>query len=199
MLNPSEKKFPDPHQDGFSKAVFGFWVYIMTDCVLFGTLFATYAVLKNSTFFGVTSNDIFNIHFALLETLVLLTSSFTCGIVMLKAHNEDKTGALKWLLLTFLLGLSFIFLEFYEFSQLLNEGHSWEKSAFLSSFFTLVGTHGLHVSLSLLWLGNLVFQIFKKGITSHTLRRLTCFSYFWHFLDIVWIFIFTIVYLMGVL
>jgi cytochrome o ubiquinol oxidase subunit 3 len=192
-------KYPDPHHDTYSKAVFGFWVYIMTDCILFSVLFATYAVLHNSTFGGATSKDIYDLNYALIETLLLLTSSFTAGIVMLKAYKKEKSQTLVWLFITFLLGLAFVVMEVHEFRQLYLEGHSWTKSAFLSSFFTLVGTHGFHVSMGLLWMVVLGFQLFFKGITNHTFRRLTCFSYFWHFLDIVWIFIFTIVYLMGVI
>lgn len=192
-------KYPDPHHDTYSKAVFGFWVYIMTDCILFSVLFATYAVLHNSTFGGATSKDIYDLNYALIETLLLLTSSFTAGIVMLKAYKKEKSQTLVWLFITFLLGLVFVVMEVHEFRQLYLEGHSWTKSAFLSSFFTLVGTHGFHVSMGLLWMVVLGFQLFFKGITNHTFRRLTCFSYFWHFLDIVWIFIFTIVYLMGVI
>jgi cytochrome o ubiquinol oxidase subunit 3 len=192
-------KYPDPHHDTYSKAVFGFWVYIMTDCILFSVLFATYAVLHNSTFGGATSKDIYDLNYALIETLLLLTSSFTAGIVMLKAYQKEKSQTLVWLFITFLLGLAFVVMEVHEFRQLYLEGHSWTKSAFLSSFFTLVGTHGFHVSMGLLWMVVLGFQLFFKGITNHTFRRLTCFSYFWHFLDIVWIFIFTIVYLMGVI
>ena len=191
--------YPDPHHDTYSKAVFGFWVYIMTDCILFAVLFATYAVLHNNTFGGVTSKDIYDIRYALIETLLLLSSSFTAGIIMLKANKKEKTKALYWLFVTFLLGLAFVVMEIIEFREFYLEGHSWENSAFLSSFFTLVGTHGLHVSMGLLWLIVLGFQIMFKGITGPTFRRLSCFSYFWHFLDIVWIFIFTIVYLMGVI
>lgn len=192
-------KYPDPHHDTYSKAVFGFWVYIMTDCILFAVLFATYAVLHKNTFGGVTPKEIYDLNYALVETLLLLTSSFTAGIVMLKVHKKEKNAAIAWLFMTFLFGLSFVIMEIHEFRHLALEGHSWSKSAFLSSFFTLVGTHGFHVSMGLLWMSVLGFQLFFKGIKDSTVRRLTCFSYFWHFLDIVWIFIFTIVYLMGVM
>ncbi len=195
----SKINYPDPYHDTYSKAVFGFWVYIMTDCILFAVLFATYAVLHNNTFGGVTSKDIYDIHYALIETLLLLASSFTSGIVMLKAYKKEKTKTLIWLLVTFLFGLSFVVMEIIEFRHLYLNGYTWENSAFLSSFFTLVGTHGFHVSMGLLWIVVLGFQVIFKGLTGPTFRRLSCFSYFWHFLDIVWIFIFTIVYLMGVM
>lgn len=191
-------KFPDPHQDAFSRTVLGFWSYLMTDCVLFATLFTTYAVLHTNTFGGVSSHDIFHLPTALAETLILLFSSVTSGLGMLAACRSDKKKLLFWFTIAFLLGLSFVVLEVNEFSQLVHEGHSWRASAFLSSFFTLVGTHGLHVSLGLLWMIVLMAQILFAGINVTTFRRLVCFSMFWHFLDLIWIFIFTFVYLLGV-
>ena len=180
-----------------SKTIFGFWVYLMTDCVLFATLFATYAVLRNSTFGGPSGSDLFSLPFVLVETLILLASSFTCGLAMLAAHRKDQTKTLLWFGVTFLLGIAFLSLELTEFSHLVNEGNSWTRSAFLSAFFTLVGTHGLHITAGLLWMAVMMFTITKQGLVNSTLRRLTMLSLFWHFLDIIWIFIFTIVYLMG--
>lgn len=190
---------PDPHQDTYSKTVLGFWMYLMTDCILFGSLFTTYAVLHNSTFGGPTSRDIFSLSTSFTETMILLLSSVTCGFGMLSALQNKKNRVIAWFAVAFLLGASFIALELNEFSHLVQEGNSWQKSAFLSSFFTLVGTHGLHVSIGLLWMSVMIAQVFFLGITIDTFRRLVVFSMFWHFLDLVWIFIFTFVYLMGVI
>lgn len=189
---------PNHDEETFSKTIFGFWIYLMTDCVLFATFFATYAVLHNNTDGGPGAELLFHLPFALVETLILLTSSFTCGLAMLAAHSGNKSKVLLWLFVTFLLGLAFLGMELTEFSNLVAEGNSWKRNAFLSSFFTLVGTHGLHIASGLLWMGVMMAQISFRGITAATMRRLTCLSMFWHFLDIIWIFIFTIVYLMGV-
>lgn len=183
--------------DTSSKTVFGFWVYLMTDCVLFASLFATYAVLRHNSFGGATEHELFKLPFVLAETLILLTSSYTAGMAIAAAHRQNRTLLVSWLACTFLLGVSFLGLELYEFTNLVHEGHSWHASAFLSSFFTLVGTHGLHISVGLLWLSVLIWSIWKKGLTETVHKRLTLFSLFWHFLDIVWIFIFTMVYLLG--
>jgi cytochrome o ubiquinol oxidase subunit 3 len=177
--------------------IFGFWVYLMTDLVLFATLFATYAVLHNNTAGGEGAGELFSMPFVLVETLILLTSSFTCGLAMLALHKGNKNQVLTWFGVTFLLGLAFISMELYEFRHLVAEGHSWRESGFLSAFFTLVGTHGLHITIGLLWMGTLMYKLWQKGITATNTRRFTLLSLFWHFLDIVWIFIFTFVYLMG--
>jgi cytochrome o ubiquinol oxidase subunit 3 len=179
------------------KITFGFWVYLMTDLIMFAALFAAYAVLRHNTFGGLSEKQLFNLPFVLIETLILLTSSFTCGLGMLAARNASKLKTLTAFGITFLLGAAFLTMELSEFSHLVTDGNSWQKSAFLSSFFTLVGTHGLHIASGLLWLGILFIYILAKGINASAIRKLTLFSMFWHFLDIVWIFIFTIVYLMG--
>lgn len=181
-----------------SKNYLGFWIYIMTDCVVFGTLFATYIVLRNNTDGGVGASDIFDLPFVLTETLILLTSSFTCGLALIAAHKGNKKHALTFLFATALLGLSFLGMEIKEFSHLISEGHDWQGSAFLSSYFTLVGTHGLHITVGLLWMFIMMQQIYTRGLENNTLRRVSLLSLFWHFLDIVWIFIFSIVYLLGV-
>lgn len=182
-----------------SKTVFGFWVYLMTDCVLFASLFATFAVLRSNTFGGPPGSELFSLPYVLAETLILLTSSFTCGLAMLAAHRKDKDQVLLWFGLTFALGLAFLGMEVTEFTKLAHEGNSWQRSGFLSSFFTLVGTHGLHITAGLVWMGALVSQIYKKGLGGSSMKRLTMLSLFWHFLDVVWIFIFTIVYMIGAL
>jgi cytochrome o ubiquinol oxidase subunit 3 len=180
-----------------SKNVFGFWVYIMTDCVLFASLFATFAVLRSNTYGGPGGSELFSMPFVLAETLVLLTSSFTCGLAMLAVHRRDKTQVLAWFALTFLLGAVFLGLELHEFGNLVNEGNSWRRSGFLSAFFTLVGTHGLHITFGLVWMAILMRRVFMHGIHGSSVRRLMMLGMFWHFLDVIWIFIFTIVYMIG--
>jgi cytochrome o ubiquinol oxidase subunit 3 len=187
----------EDHPD--SKTYFGFWIYLMNDCILFSVLFATYAVLHGGTYGGPTSKDLFDLPFALGETLALLFSSFTSGLAILGANRQCKKTALFWLGLTFLFGAIFLGMELHEFSDFVREGHSWRASAFLSAFFTLVGTHGLHITCGLLWILVLMAQIHFRGFGHNQMRRLSCFRLFWHFLDLVWIFIFTFVYLMGVL
>lgn len=184
------------HDD--SKVTLGFWTYLMTDCILFAGLFATYIVLRGNAYGGSNGADLFNMPSVLAETLILLTSSFTCGLAILAARQRRRIIPLLLLAVTFLLGLSFLTIELTEFRQLVADGHSWQASAFLSAFFTLVGTHGLHITIGLIWLLVVVWQIVNQGFTDNVLRRLTLFSLFWHFLDIIWIFIFSIVYLMGV-
>lgn len=182
----------------FHKVEFGFWLYLMTDCILFSMLFATYGVLHNATAGGPTAREIFSLPYSLIETLILLTSSLTCGLGMLSFYKKKKAHVVFWFALTFILGASFLAMELNEFTHMVKEGHSWERSAFLSSFFTLVSTHGLHITFGLLWILVMIYQVIIKGFTYPTLRRFTCLSLFWHFLDLIWIFIFTFVYLMGV-
>ena len=182
-----------------SKSLFGFWIYIMTDCVLFASLFATYAVLHGNTYVGPGAKELFSLNFILAETLILLTSSFVCGLAMLAARRGDKRQVLMLFGLTFVLGLAFLGLEMTEFHHLYAEGNSWRRSGFLSAFFTLVGTHGAHITSGLIWMGVMMVRVRQNGLTPVSLRRLGLLSLFWHFLDIIWIFIFTIVYLMGAL
>jgi cytochrome o ubiquinol oxidase subunit III len=179
------------------KTLFGFWVYLMTDCVLFASLFAAFAVLRANTNGGPSSEDLFSLSFVLKETLILLTSSFLCGLGILSARRGQKNLVYLFFGLTFLLGIAFLVLELHEFNNLYNEGNSWRRSAFLSSFFTLVGTHGAHISAGLIWMGVMMARVKKLGLSASNIKRLTMLSLFWHFLDIVWIFIFTVVYFMG--
>jgi cytochrome o ubiquinol oxidase subunit 3 len=179
--------------------ILGFWLYLMTDLVLFAALFATFLVLRGNTFGGVSGREIFDLPFALKETLILLASSFSVGIALLAAAGDKTREALGWLAATALLGVWFIALEVGEFAALIAEGHGPDASGFLSSYFTLVGTHGFHVMVGLIWMCALMFKIAQVGFTRHTARKLALLATFWHFLDIVWIFIFTIVYLLGVL
>ena len=189
------------HEEAGATKVFGFWLYLMTDCVLFATLFAGYAVLHEQFAGGVTGRDIFDLKDVGIETAFLLFSSVTYGFAMLSAHRGSKPAVLAWLAITFLFGAGFIGMEIREFSSLIAEGHGPDKSAFLSAFFTLVGTHGGHVTFGLIWMATLMFQltVLGKELNAVYISRLACLSLFWHFLDIVWICVFTVVYLLGVL
>jgi cytochrome o ubiquinol oxidase subunit 3 len=200
LLEPNpDTSHPDPHQDTYSKTTLGFWIYLMTDCLLFTCLFLTYALFHNETFGGPGSRELFSLKTAFTETMILLFSSVTCGFALLNAVRNKSTHVIAWLAVTFILGASFVALELHEFVQFVHEGNSWTVSAFLSSFFALVGTHGLHVSIGLLWMGVMMVQIYNLGISVNTFRRLVIFGMFWHFLDLIWIFVFTLVYLMGVI
>ncbi|MFT4718266.1 MAG: cytochrome o ubiquinol oxidase subunit 3 [Rickettsiales bacterium] len=180
-----------------SNNIFGFWVYLMSDCVLFATLFATYAVLAPNVFGGPSGRELFNLEFVLVETFILLFSSFSCGLAIIASYKKSVKETIFWFFITFLLGASFIAMEIYEFLHLIHQGHTPGSNAFLSIFFTLVGTHGFHVTAGLVWLVILMIQIKKYGFTDMTRSKIICFGLFWHFLDLIWIFVFTIVYLMG--
>lgn len=179
------------------RVTFGFWVYLMSDCVLFAGLFATYTVLHTSTFGGPGVDSIVRLHYVATETLLLLASSFTVGLAVLAAHAGKKKQTLVALAATLLLGLGFLGMELGEFITLAGEGSGPGRSAFLSSFFTLLGTHGLHVALGAVWMLVLMAHVAYRGLAAGTTRKLMCLALFWHFLDIIWIFIFTFVYLMG--
>jgi len=178
---------------------YGFWLFVLSDMVLFSALFATYASLVHATDGGPTTNQLFHRDLVAVETMALLLSSFVCGLAMITAKRANMVWTQVWLVLTGLLGLVFIGIELYEFSSMIAEGAGPQRSAFLSSFFTLVGCHGAHVTAGLLWLGTMMAQIWAKGFQPHIMRRLLCFSVFWHALDIIWVAIFTIVYLIGTL
>ena len=189
----------DHDTEATSKVVFGFWVYIMSDCILFSCFFASYAVLHANVFGGPGSKELFDLNYVMIETFLLLTSSFTYGLATLAMTKENKAQVMLWLFFTFLLGLGFIGMEINEFHHLIIEGNGPSRSAFLSSFFGLVGLHGLHVTCGLIWMALLMVQVYKRGLTAIVKRKLSCLSLFWHFLDIIWIFVFTVVYLMGVM
>lgn len=186
------------HDVTASKNIFGFWIYLMTDCVLFGTLFATFVVLRNGAHSGPTSQELFNLPYVLLETMVLLASSFVCGLSLLAVRNKQINKAALGFVVTLILGSIFLGLEINEFSHLVAEGYGWQVNGFLSAYFTLVGTHGLHILFGLIWLLVLVIKIAKNGIGTKNQHQLIMLGIFWHFLDIIWIFIFTIVYMLGV-
>lgn len=185
----------DHEAEATDRVMFGFWVYLMTDLLMFAVLFAVYAVLHGNTLGGETGRELFSLPLALSETLILLTSSFTCGIAMIAARQRNKFQTLLWFGVTFLLGLAFLSIELYEFAEFIHEGHTMQTNAFLSSFFVLVGTHGLHITSGLLWMGITLIYVMKRGLNNNMVRKLSMLSLFWHFLDIVWIFIFTVVYM----
>jgi cytochrome o ubiquinol oxidase subunit III len=186
------------YPDSVAIQTFGFWIYLMSDLILFATLFATFAVLGRNYAGGPTGKELFHLPYLLGETLFLLCSSVTYGLVMLAVHDGKKRWGLIGLAVTFLLGLGFVSMEIHEFHGLVAAGFGPDKSAFLSSFFTLVGTHGAHVTCGLIWMAAMIGQVAVKGLTSPVQSRLMRLSMFWHFLDIIWIGIFSIVYLMGV-
>ena len=177
----------------------GFWLYLMSDCLIFAALFATYGVLGRTYAAGPTGAQLFDLTLVAINTAFLLLSSITFGFAMLRKQQKDVRGTLVWLGITGVLGLCFLGLEIYEFAHLIGQGATPQRSAFLSAFFALVGTHGLHVMFGVIWLVVLMVQISKHGLIPENNRRLMCLSMFWHFLDVVWIGVFTFVYLMGVL
>jgi cytochrome o ubiquinol oxidase subunit III len=187
------------HHDTVAMQTLGFWLYLMSDLIIFATLFATYAVLGRNYAGGPTGKELFELPYVLGETLLLLFSSVTYGLVMLAVHDGKKKWVQIGLAITFLLGLGFVSMEINEFYRMIAEGHGPNHSAFLSSFFTLVGTHGTHVTFGLIWMAVMMGQVAVKGLTSPVRSRLMRLSMFWHFLDIIWIGIFSIVYLMGVM
>lgn len=180
-----------------SDETLGFWLYLMTDCLVFASLFATYMVLRGNTAGGPSGESIFSLPYVFVETILLLTSSLMSGLALLAARQNRRQQVLVYLVLTGLLGAAFLGMELAEFSGLVADGHSWKQSAFLSSYFGLVGTHGLHIFIGLVWLIASMWYVFKRGLNGRLLQRLTLFTLFWHFLDIVWICIFTLVYLIG--
>lgn len=187
------------HPDTVAMQTLGFWLYLMSDLIIFATLFAVFAVLGRNYAGGPTGKELFELPYVLAETLLLLFSSVTYGLVMLAMYNDMKKWVLIGLVVTFLLGLGFVTMEINEFYRLVAEGHGPDVSAFLSSYFTLVGTHGTHVTFGLIWMVVMMTQVAIKGLTPPVQSRLMRLSMFWHFLDIVWIGIFSMVYLMGVI
>lgn len=179
-------------------ARFGLWLYILSDVMLFASLFATFMILRHNVAGGPTSQEIFDPPFVLIQTIILLASSFTVALAVSAARYGRLRNMKVNLVATGVLGLAFLGMEIYEFSKLVHEGYSWHISAFLSSFFALVGTHGAHILVGLIWLTALYVLISRRGLNPDRQRKLGLFGLFWHFLDIVWIFIFTIVYMFGI-
>lgn len=190
--------YPDPHHDTYTKTVFGFWLYLLTDFMLFAALFATYAVLSKSTFGGPTARDLFNLSFVFVQTFILLTCSLSSGLASTAAHRKEKNWTALYFGITFLLGIVFLVMEISDFHRLSSAGNGWNQSAFLSAYFTLLGIHTLHIVFAILWIPILLILLWReKEISLMSMRRIACLKMFWQFLNIVWIFIFTIVYLLG--
>jgi cytochrome o ubiquinol oxidase subunit 3 len=190
------------HRGPESKSIvvpYGFWLFVLSDMVLFSALFATYATLVHATDGGPITNQVFHRDLVAVETIALLLSSFVCGLAMIAAKRANMAWTQVWLVLTGLLGLVFLIIEISEFAGMIAIGAGPQRSAFLSAFFTLVGCHGAHVTAGLMWIGTMMAQIWAKGFQPHIVRRLLCLSIFWHALDIIWVGIFTIVYLIGTL
>ncbi|WMY96723.1 MAG: cytochrome o ubiquinol oxidase subunit III [Arsenophonus sp.] len=197
----SKKNFINENHENYNSEtkIFGFWIYLMSDLILFACLFATYFVLVNNTAEGPTGKEIFKINFVLKETLLLLSSSLTYAFTIFSMHKENENHVKLWLIITFLLGFNFMSMEFYEFQELISQSYGPNRSAFLSAFFTLIGTHGIHISFGLGWIIIMLIHISLRGLTIINKTRLNCLSLFWHFLDIIWIFIFSFIYLFGVI
>ena len=186
------------HPEGHS-TMLGFWIYLMSDCLIFAILFACYAVLGGNYAAGPSPKDLFDLNLIALNTAMLLFSSITYGFAMLAMVKNRLRQMQMWLVVTLLFGLAFLGIELYEFHHLIHIGATPQRSAFLSSFFTLVGTHGLHVTFGSIWLVTLLVQTSRHGLIPANKRRLMCLSLFWHFLDVIWIGVFTFVYLLGML
>ncbi|MBO9624294.1 MAG: cytochrome o ubiquinol oxidase subunit III [Sphingomonas sp.] len=193
----------DDHDHGHAAAgggtILGFWIYLMSDALIFATLFATFGVLSTSFAGGPTPREIFELPLVALNTALLLVSSITYGFAMIAMQRGRLSGTQLWLVITALLGAGFVGIELFEFGNLIAEGATPQRSAFLSAFFTLVSTHGLHVTFGIIWIGVMLVQLAQRGLHVENQRRLMCLSMFWHFLDVVWIGVFTFVYLLGVL
>jgi cytochrome o ubiquinol oxidase subunit 3 len=176
-------------------AAFGFWLFLLSDIIIFSALFAAYAVLSGETNGGPSAAELFDKRHVLIETSCLLASSFTCGMMMIAIEKREAALTYFWALVTAALGVVFLSLEFSEFADMVHKGAGPTRSAFLSSFFTLVGTHGAHVTVGVAWLVVMMAQVATLGFRPMVVRRMVCFSLFWHALDIVWIGVFTVVYL----
>jgi len=190
---------PDPYQDEYSRTTFGFWVYLLTDFMMFATIFAVYAVLHKSTFGGPGPKELFDLPSVMNQTWVLLVATFFVGFGGASVHRKHRAGTITYFLLTFILGITFLWLQFDDLSLLVKRGASWKSNAFLSAYFTLIGTFAVHIVFGLLWIIVLILPVIKRGIDMVSVRRLTCLRMFWQFLNIIWIFIFSIVYLLGVI
>lgn len=189
----------EPHHPEGSSTMLGFWIYLMSDCLIFAILFATYGVLGTSYAAGPAPKDLFDLQLVAVNTAMLLLSSITYGFAMLEMVRGRTRMTLVWLAVTGLFGAAFLAIEIYEFAHLIHIGAGPQRSAFLSAFFTLVGTHGLHVTFGIVWLVTLMVQVRRYGLIEANQRRLMCLSLFWHFLDVIWIGVFTFVYLLGML
>lgn len=194
----THEAYPDSHHDIYSKTVFGFWLYLLTDFMLFATIFAAYAVLRDNTFGGPTPRELFDLEYTTIQTFILLVSTFTISIGGVYAHRKNRGGTIFFYLLSFLLGLVFLGMEGHELTHIVAAGSGWDQNAFASAFFSLIGIFLLHIVFGLLWIILLVIPVFGKEVSDTSVRRLTCLKMFWQFLNVVWVFIYTIVYLLGI-
>ncbi len=192
-----ETQSPDPHHDLYSKTVFGFWLFLLNDFILFGVLFATFIVLGKNPYWNKLPLNLFDTDYAAMQSFVLLIASFTAGLGGASAHRKEKNKTLLFFSLTFLFSIFFLYFEYLDFHRLIISGNSWEKTAYLSAFFSILGTHGLHIVLGLIWIPVLLIPVLINGVTQDSVRRLSCLRLFFQFLNIVWIFIFTIVYFIS--
>ncbi|MGA2895418.1 MAG: cytochrome o ubiquinol oxidase subunit III [Xanthobacteraceae bacterium] len=197
-----DRRIPAEHTDGglMSKRIivgYGFWIFLLSDIIMFSAFFASYAVLVGATAGGPSGRDLFNLRNVAIETACLLLSSFTCGLASVGARTRRESWFYGAMTVTCILGAAFLYIEVHEFVGMVARGAGPTRSAFLSAFFTLVGCHGVHVTAGLLWLLTMMAQVFAKGFRADILRRILCFGLFWHTLDIIWVAIFTVVYLMG--
>lgn len=190
-------KHPDPHHDLYSKTVFGFWLFLLTDFVLFGTLMACYVVLRDKTYGGPSAIELFNNDFAFSQTMLMLLAATFSGLGGAAAHRKNKKSTIVFFALTFVSSLFFMYFEWADFTRLITLGYSWQKSAFLSAFFTLVGTFGFHVLLGLIFIPFMLIPVFNSELGHEEVRRLTCLRMFFQFLNIVWIFVYTMVYFIN--
>src|SRR5262245_40855728 len=194
-LAPASEAGPAPKR---IVVAYGFWIFLLSDIVMFSALFAAYAVLKHATAGGPTGAELFNQVSVAIQTACLLVSSYTCGLMSLAVNERRQAATYLFAAVTFVLGAAFLALELREFAGMIASGATPQRSAFLSAFFALVGCHGLHVTAGLIWLGVMMAQVAVRGFRANVERRLLCFALFWHALDIIWVGLFTMVYLMGV-
>ncbi len=187
------------HHDTGGDTVFGFWIYVMSDCILFASIFATFAVLNQSFAGGLTPKDLFDLNFVAVETALLLFSSFTFGMAMLYANQQNMNQMMIWLIATLALGIGFLAMEIYEFYHFSHAGATPQSSGYWSAFYGLVGTHGLHVFSGCIWMLVLFGHFRRDGFSEDNMVRLSCLSLFWHFLDIIWVCVFSVVFLLGVM
>ncbi|MDO8953890.1 MAG: cytochrome c oxidase subunit 3 [Gammaproteobacteria bacterium] len=185
------------HDETSSKVIFGFWAYILTDFIMFAALFATYIVLRNNTFGSIDASQVASLHYVLIQTMYLLAANFTFGLCLVASHSASKARVMLWMGVTFLLALGFLRMEQHQFCHLIANGYTWQTSAFLSAFFTLLSIHGIHVIVALLWMVIVAIQLSMHGLTTTMKTRLTCLGLFINFITMIWIVIFTLVYLMG--
>jgi len=196
-INKIDNKFL--HVEKNSKTIFGFWLYLVSDCIIFATMFAVYFVMMHSISNGPTGKEIFQLSVVLIETILLLLTAIFSGLTNIAVYKKNLRCVILSLLINFILGLGFVSLELLEFYHLIIEGYSPNRNGFLSAFFTLIGMHGIHIIFGMLWIIVIIFQTLKFGVTEMIAIRIKCLNLFWHFLDIIWMCIFTFIYLIGVL